>query len=73
MSVCALVDASLGEPSIFANLPHYKPIATKTGCFSKHDHEFIDHEITWLLTEGIIGPGTSSGQALAIIVKDPLL
>ena len=40
--VCALLEASLGEQSLFANLlPSCKPIANKSRCFSKNDWAFI--------------------------------
>ena len=71
--VCALLEASLGEPSLFANLlPSCKPIATKSQCFSKDDHAFIHQEITRLLAENIIMPSTSPWWAQVVVVQDLL-
>ena len=53
MSVWAL-EASLGEPLLFANLSGCKPIITVSRCFD--DPEFIHHEIAQLLTGAIIEP-----------------
>ena len=58
--VSALSEASLGKPSLFANLfPSCKPNATKSRRFSKDDQAIIHHYITSLLTENIIEPNTS--------------
>ena len=73
MPVCALSEASLGESSLFANLPGCKPIAMKSRHFSKNDKSFIYQEITWLLVESIIEPNTSPWRAQVVVVKDPFL
>ena len=74
MPVCALSEASLGEPSFFANLlPGCKPIVTKSRHFSKNDRSFIHQEITQLLAENIIEPRTSPWWAQIVVVKDPFL
>ena len=52
---CALSAATVGEPSLFANLlPNCKPIATKPRRFGLQDREFIQSEVNHLLAEGII-------------------
>ena len=74
MPVCALSEASLGEPSLFANLlPGCKLIETKSRHFSKNNKSFIHQEITWLLAENIIEPSTSPWWAQVVVVKDPFL
>ena len=71
---CALSEASLGEPSLFANLlPSHKPNKTKSWCFSKDDQAIIHHDITHLLTKNIIKPNTSHWWAQVVVVRDPLL
>ena len=74
MLVCACPEASLGEPSLFANLlPRCKPIAMKSRHFSKNDKSFIHQEITRLLAENFIEPSSSPCWAQVLVVKDPFL
>ena len=63
-SVSALSAASIGEPSLFANLPECKRMATKSRHFSRDDKNFIEQE-------GITEPSRSPGRALVVVVKDP--
>ena len=74
MPVCALLETSLGEPLLFANLlPGCKLIATKSQRFSKNGKSFIHQEITRLLAENIIEQSTSPWWAQVVVVKDPFL
>ena len=67
---CALSVATVGEPSLFANLlPNCKPIATKPRRFGSQDREFIQSEVNRLLAEGIIEASTSLWRAQIVVVK----
>ena len=64
--------ASIEEPLLFGNLlPGFKPIASKSRRFNKEDQEFIDQEITRLLSEGIIEPSITPWRAQVFFSKDP--
>ena len=67
---CALSVATVGEPSLFANLlPNCKPIATKPRRFGLQDREFIQSEVNRLLAKGIIEASTSPWRAQIVVVK----
>ena len=72
-TLCALSVASVGEPSLFANLlPNCKPIATKPRRFGLQDREFmlfIQSEVNRLLADGIIETSTSPWRAQVVVVK----
>jgi hypothetical protein len=64
--------ASIEEPSLFGNLlPDCKPIASRSRRFSKEDQEFINQEVTKLLSEGIIEPTITPWRAQIVVSKDP--
>ena len=67
---CALSVATVGEPSLFANLlPNCKPIATKPRRFGLQDREYIQSEVNRLLAEGIIEVSTSPWRAQIVVDK----
>ena len=66
--ICAISAATIDEPSLFSNLlPDCKPIASKSRRFSKDDQDFIQEEVTKLLSEDII-----EISAQVVVAKDPL-
>ena len=71
--VCAVSAATIDEPSLFSNLlPDCKPIASKSRRFSKDDQDFIQNEVSKLLTEGIVEISSSPWRAQVVVTKDPL-
>ena len=67
---CALSVATIGEPSLCANLlPNCKPIAIKPRRFGLQDREFIQSEVNRLLAEGIIEASTSPWRAQIVVGK----
>ena len=71
--ICAISAATIDEPSLFSNLlPDCKPIASKSRRFSKDDQDFIQQEITKLLSEDIIEISSSPWRAQVVVAKDPL-
>ena len=57
---------------MFGNvLPDCKPIASRSRRFSKEDQEFINQEVTKLLSEGIIEPTITPWRAQIVVSKDP--
>ena len=66
---CALSVATVGEPSLFANLlPNCKPIAKKPHRVGLQDREFIQ-SFNRLLAKGIIEASTSPWRAQIVVVK----
>ena len=71
--VCAVSAATLDELSLFSNLlPDCKPIASKSRRFSKDDQDFIQQEVSKLLSEGIVEISSSPWRAQVVVAKDPL-
>ena len=71
--VCAVSAATIDEPSFFLNLlPDCKPIASKSRRFSKDDQDFIQQEVSKLLSEGIVEISSSHWRAQVVVAKDPL-
>ena len=69
-STCAVSAASIGEPSLFANVsPKCKPIATKPRRFSLDDRRFIQSEVNRLMSDGVIELSTSPWRAQVVVVK----
>ena len=71
--VCAVSEATIDEPSLFSNLlPDCKPIASKSRRFSKDDQDFIQQEVSKLLSEGIVEISSSPRRAQVVVTKDSL-
>ena len=71
--VCAVSAATIDEPSLFSNLlTDCKPIASKSRGFSKDDENFIQQEVSKLLSEGIVEISSSPWRAQVVVAKDPL-
>ena len=71
-NICALTSAQIEIPSLFSSIPQgIKPIATKSRRFNKEDLEFINIEVSRLLTENIIEPCYSPWRAQVVVAKDP--
>ena len=69
--ICAISAATIDEPSLFSNLLP-EPIASKSMRFSKDDQDFIQQEVTKLLSEDIIEISSSPWRAQAVVAKYPL-
>ena len=71
--VCAVSAVTVNELSLSSNLlPDCKPIASKSRGFSKDGQDFIQHEVSKLLSEGIVEISSSPWRAQVVVTKDPL-
>ena len=70
--VCALGEAQIECPSLFANLlPGCKPIATKSRQYNSSHQQYIKEESDRWLKEGICRPSQSPWRAQVLVVTTP--
>ena len=69
LSICSLATLDVKPPPLFQNLdPKITPIADKSRYYSKEDKEFIQCEVTRLISEGIIENSLSPWRAQVVVV-----
>ena len=70
--LCALEEAKIECPSLFANLlPGCKPIATKSRRYNSSHQKFIANETQKWLEDGICRPSQSPWRAQVLVVTTP--
>ena len=73
IDICALTTVQIAMPSLFSSLPaSARPVAAKSRRFNKEDQEFIDNEVSGMLSKGIIEPCYSPWRAQLVVAKDRL-